>query len=49
MRKKYRPKRRGERGGGVAKELKRSNSAWVKFKIREKSHEVTAARRGAKA
>lgn len=33
----------------MAKELKRSNSAWVKFKIGEKSHEITVAGRGARA
>lgn len=51
MRKKKIPsEREGEREEGrVAKELKRSNSAWVKFKIGEKSHEVTAAGRGVRA
>lgn len=47
--KKHRQKKRGGERRGMAKELKRSNSARVKFKIGEKSHEVTAAGRGARA
>lgn len=47
--KKIPSEKEGRERRGVAKELKRSNSAWVKFKIGEKSHEVTAAGRGARA